>query len=483
MITGILIVFPLICAVIIFFLKGDKYVKAVAISGSLIQFLIALTGLFFSVYQCNCDLLLFLGSFPQSGISLRFSLDGISLLLVLLTTFLWPVIILSSVRKDVRNPSVFFGLIMIIEMALIGVFSVYDGILFYIFWELVLIPAYFVCAFWGGNDRIRITLKFFSYTFSGSLLMLVAIIFLYLKTPFPHSFSFSYLFAAHLSSTEQTLVFFAFLLAFAVKTPLFPFHTWQPETYSVAPLSGRLILSGILSKMGIYGIIKLLIPTCPMALKEWGFVVVLIIVIGVIYASIIAIRQKEMKWVIAYSSIAHLGIVAAGVLTVSSVGISGGLIQMVAHGINIVGLFIIIDLIEERTKTSTIKELGGIALRAPWLSVFFMIFLLGSIALPLTNGFAGEFLILLGIFLYHHGIAIAAGLAVVLVAVYMLKMYQQSMFGKTCENTENIRDLSLREAIPMIPLAILVFWFGVFPQFINNLTGPAISEILTLIHP
>ena len=483
MITGILILFPLICAIILFFLKDVKVVKMVAIYGSLIQLLIALIGLFISTHGCNCDLLLFLGSFPQSGISLRFSLDGISLLLVLLTSFLWPVIILSSVRKEIKNASVYYGLIMLIEMALIGVFSAYDGILFYVFWELVLIPAYFVCAFWGGKDRIRITLKFFSYTFSGSLLMLVALIFLYFRTPYPHSFSFPYLFAANLSLTEQTWVFFAFLLAFAVKTPLFPFHTWQPETYNVAPHAGRLILSGVLSKMGVYGMLRLMIPICPIAMKEWGFGVLMIIVFGVIYASIITIRQKEMKWLIAYSSIAHLGIIAAGILTASSTGISGGVIQMVAHGVNIVGLFIIIDLIEDRTKTSEIKKLGGIASQAPWLAVFFMIFLLGAIALPLTNGFVGEFLILLGIFLYQHVLAVAAGLSMILSAVYMLQMYQRSMLGTTLGNTENIRDLSLKEAIPMIPLAILVFWFGIFPNFIIDLTRPAINEILNLLHP
>ena len=481
MVTGLLLIFPLICSLILFLLKDGKWIRNIAIAGSILQFLISAYGLFLYTTKCNCQLLFYLGSIENLGISLRFGLDGISMLLVLLTTFLTPLIILSSIHHNYRNPSAFYGLIMLMEMAFIGVFSTFDGILFYIFWELALIPAYFISAVWGGNDRIRITLKFFAYTFTGSLFMLIGLIYLFFRTPLPHSFDLHALTSATLSAREQIWVFLAFFIAFAIKIPIFPFHTWQPDTYTVAPPVGSMILAGIMLKMGIYGLLRFLLPICPVVIKDWGSIVIVLAVAGVIYASIIAIRQKEMKRLVAYSSIAHVGLISAGVFTLTEAGLSGSVIQMISHGINIVGLFMVLDRIEDRLKTTEISKLGGIAVKAPWLAVFFMIFLLGSIALPLTNGFIGEFLIFLGIFEYNHWIAAVAGISIILSAVYMLRMYQRTMLGSSGELTSTIKDLTWSEAIPMIPLALMVLWIGVFPGFFLQLAEPAVRQIMYFV--
>jgi NADH-quinone oxidoreductase subunit M len=391
------------------------------------------------------------------------------------------VIILASFSHSYSRPSAFYSLILLMEMALVGVFAAFDGMMFYIFWELALIPAYFISAVWGGNDRIRITFKFFIYTFTGSLFMLVALVYLYFKTPVPHSFDFQWLYAATMTPAEQTWIFLAFFLAFAIKIPVFPFHTWQPDTYAAAPAAGSMLLAGIMLKMGIYGMIRWMIPICHDAVQEWGGIAMILAVTGIVYASLIAIRQSDMKRLVAYSSIAHVGLIAAGVFTLTTYALQGAVIQMVSHGINIVGLFYVIDLIEQRTGSRTIGELGGIALRAPRLAAFFMIILLGSVALPLTNGFIGEFLLLLGLFEYSAVFAAVAGLTIIFSAVYMLWMYQRTMLGKTSEMTENIRDLSWTEMAVLIPLVVMIFWIGLFPGLFLDVALPDVVVILNYI--
>ncbi len=482
MITGILLILPLLFSLVIFSLKNERWIRILAITGSVIEFLVSLYGLFLYSTQCHCQFLLNIGWIQSLHINLRFGVDGISLLLVLLTTFLTPLIILSSLDHSYSRPSAFYGLVMLMEMAFIGVFSAYDGLVFYIFWELALIPAYFICAVWGGNDRIRITFKFFIYTFTGSLFMLAALLYIYFKTPAPHSFEIIYLYAAHLSSQEQTWIFLAFFLAFAIKIPVFPFHTWQPGTYTESPAGGTMLLAGIMLKMGTYGLIRFLIPMCPVALKEWGWIALALSIIGIIYASIIAIRQTDMKRLIAYASIAHVGLISAGIFTLTLKGLEGAVIQMVSHGINITGLFIIISLIEKRMKTREISQIGGMATHAPWLATIFMIILLGSIGLPLTNGFIGEFLILFGIFGINVWLAAIAGLTIIFSAVYMLSMYQRTMLGKPGEGSQVISDISIAEAIPLGPIVIMIIWIGVFPGFFLQLAEPAIREIMNLIH-
>jgi NADH-quinone oxidoreductase subunit M len=482
MITGILLMLPLLFSLAVFSLKDEKWIRLLAVAGSVIEFLVTLYGLFLYTTQCHCQLLLNIGWIESLHVNLRFGMDGISILLVFLTTFLTPLVILASLGHDYRKPSAFYGLILLMEMAFIGVFTASDGIVFYIFWEMALVPAYFICAVWGGKDRIRITFKFFIYTFTGSLFMLVALVYLYFRTPAPHSFEIIYLYAAHLTSTEQGWIFLAFFLAFAIKIPIFPFHTWQPDTYTEAPAGGTMLLAGIMLKMGTYGLIRFLLPITPLALKEWGWIALALSVIGIIYASVIAIRQSDMKRLIAYSSIAHVGLIAAGIFSLTQKGLEGAVIQMVSHGINITGLFIIISLIEKRMNTRQIPRIEGMATRAPWLAAIFMVLLLGSIGLPLTNGFIGEFLMLFGLFETNVWLAAIAGFTIIFSAVYMLWMYQRTMLGKPGEAMHGVSDISLTEAIPLIPIVVMVIWIGIFPGFFLKLADPAIREILNLIH-
>jgi NADH-quinone oxidoreductase subunit M len=483
MLTVVLIFFPLLISLVLFFLRDERHVRLTAIFSSTVTFVLAVTAFVQFKYYCQCTLLAHADWFDPIGISLAFGMDGISLLLVLLTTLLVLVIILASLPRKFSKPSAFYGLVLLMEAALIGVFTSMDGMLFYIFWELTLIPAWFICALWGGEDRIRITFKFFAYTFTGSLFMLTALIWLWFRTPLPHSFSIYHMHAVMLDPAEQAWVFAAFILAFAIKIPIFPFHTWQPDTYTVSPAAGTMLLAGIMLKMGIYGMMRWMIPVVPDAVAEFGIVVMILAVGGIVYASLIAIRQQDMKRLVAYSSIAHVGLIAAGVLSLSAMAWTGAVIQMLSHGINIVGLFIVIDIIEQRTGTRVIADLGGLAAKAPRLAVFFMIFLLASIALPLTNGFVGEFMLLSGLFSFHPAFAALGGLTVIFSAVYMLWMYQRVMFGKTesVASTAEFNDLGRNEMLILIPLVILVFWIGIYPDTFISVAEPAVADILSLI--
>ncbi|MCX6249713.1 MAG: NADH-quinone oxidoreductase subunit M [Bacteroidetes bacterium] len=478
MLTGILILFPLLGSLVLLFGRDSGKIRRLALGISLVEFGLALYGLYLFVTTCHCQLQMEINWANSLGVTLRFGMDGISLLLVLLTTFLIPLIILSSFRHEYRNPYAFYALILLMETAFIGVFCAMNGIVFYVFWELALIPAWFICAVWGGNDRIRITFKFFIYTFVGSLAMLGALVYLYYRTPMPHSFDIRFLYGAILSYKEQVWIFWAFFLAFAIKIPVFPFHTWQPDTYTESPAGGTMLLSGIMLKMGIYGLIRFLLPICYGVLKDWGMVAMIMAVAGIIYASVIALRQNDMKRLVAWSSIAHVGLITAGIFTLTIKAMEGAVIQMISHGINIVGLFIILDIIERRMKTRKISELGGIANGAPWLAVSFMIILLGVVALPSTNGFIGEFLLLFGLFEYNYIIAGIAGLTIIFTAIYMLRMFQRAMLGEKNELTAAFTDLTMAETITLVPVIIMILWIGLFPGFFLQLAEPAIKDIL-----
>ncbi|MEI6889596.1 MAG: complex I subunit 4 family protein [Bacteroidales bacterium] len=481
MLTLILILLPLLVSVGLFFVKDEKGVRYLALSAALVEFGISVAALVQYFLYCHCQLLFRFDWLTDYGITLKFGMDGLSMLMTLLTTFLIPIIIYVSFGQKISRPSSFYSLIMLMQAALIGVFTAFDGMMFYIFWELTLIPAYFIAGYWGGENRIRITLKFFAYTFTGSLLMLVALIYLYFRTPLPHSFDHIWLYASILSPGEQVWVFLAFFIAFAIKVPVFPFHTWQPDTYVTAPYPGSMLLGGLMSKMGLFGMIRWMVPITYGVLNQTNGLFVIFPVIGIVYASLIAIRQDDLKRLVAYSSIAHLGLVAAGVMVLNAQAMQGAMIQMVSHGINIVGLFIIIQYIEVRTKTSSIAALGGIALKAPRLAVFFMIILLGSIALPLTNGFVGEFLILLGLFKYNAVFAAVSGLTIIFGAVYMLWMYQRVMLGSTNEVTEGITDLDWKEMIPLIAIVIMVIWIGVTPGMFLKLAENGVEQIIGIV--
>jgi NADH-quinone oxidoreductase subunit M len=369
------------------------------------------------------------------------------------------------------------------QAALVGVFTAKDAFLFYFFFEAALIPIYFIAAIWGGENRIKVTFKFFVYTLFGSLFMLLALVYLYLKTPGVHSSEITALYdlASSLDLKEQSLLFGAFFIAFAIKMPLFPFHTWQPDTYVEAPTAGTMLLSGIMLKMGTYGLIRLLLPIVPLGVQHWGMVAVILSVIGIVYGSIIAIQQKDMKRLIAYSSFAHVGLMAAGIFSGTLDGIQGALIQMLAHGVNVVGLFFVVEVIQQRTKSRELESLGGITQTTPFLTVTFIILMLGSVALPLTNGFVGEFLLLKGVYEYNAWAGAIAGLTIILGAVYMLRLVQKSMFGNTTSLTEGFTDLTFSEKATLLPLAFMVIWFGLAPNTFLTVSEPAVAQLLTLI--
>jgi NADH-quinone oxidoreductase subunit M len=481
MLTFLLIILPLVSAVALFFVKEEKLARSLALTVALAEFLISMVAVYQYFFLCHCKLLFTAGWMGDSGITLKFGMDGLSMMLTLLTTFLMPLIVFVSFGRKFEKPGSFYSLVILMQAGLIGVFTALDGMMFYIFWELSLIPAYFIAAYWGGENRIRITLKFFIYTFTGSLLMLVALVYVYFRTAAPHSFESIWMFTAGLSRPEQLWIFLAFFLAFAIKVPVFPFHSWQPDTYETAPFAGSSLLGSLMSKMGLFGMMRWMMPVAGSLIKDGGEVFMVLAVTGIVYASIIAIRQDNLKRLVAWSSIAHLGLVAAGIIALKIESLQGSVMQMAAHGINIAGLFIILQYIEDRTGTLSIRSLGGIALKAPRLAVFFMIILLGSVALPLTNGFVGEFMILLGLYKYHPFYAVVAGMTIILSAVYMLWMYQRVMLGESAETTENIKDINFKEMIPLAAISLLVIWMGVYPSVFLKLAENGAEQVMMFV--
>jgi NADH-quinone oxidoreductase subunit M len=486
MLVGLLIIVPLIASLLVFFTKGNTS-RTVALGLSVVEFILSLVVLFqFKHNPTSADLMLNCPWVESLGIHFAVSVDALSMLMVLLTTFLVPLIILSSFNTSYEKPNSFYGLILLMQMALIGVFTANDGFLFYVFWELALIPIYFICLLWGGENRGRITFKFFVYTLFGSLFMLVGLVYLYNHTGFEtgiKSWAVTDLYQAGKSLTlnQQSVVFWCIFLAFGIKMPIFPLHTWQPDTYVNAPTQGTMLLSGIMLKMGTFGLIKWLMPMTPLALAEWGWLAIGLSVFGIFYASCIAIVQKDYKRLIAYSSIAHVGLIAAGILSANQQGIQGAVMQMLAHGVNVVGLFLIADILMRHTGTREMEKLGGIRNMNGNFAVLFLIVMLGSVALPLTNGFVGEFLLINGVYQYGAWVAAFAGLTVVLGAVYMLRSYQAIMLGEKRDSAIAFGSLVSTDKWVLYIICFAIIAFGVYPKPLNDLAEEGTKAILTYI--
>lgn len=497
MITALLIGLPLVAALLLLFSNGEAAKRIALLAGiaelglAVFAFYLMRTSPHDEVYAGK--MAMDVPWIQSIGVHFNVALDGISMVLVLLTAFLVPLIIYSGFEKKYENPSLFYALIMFMQMALVGVFVARDGFLFYIFWELALIPIYFICLLWGGENRGKITFKFFVYTLAGSLFMLLALVLLYINTPITaagtHSFAIDALYDAGqhaLTATEQACVFWAFFLAFAIKMPVFPFHTWQPDTYVAAPTQGTMLLSGIMLKMGTYGLIRWMLPMTPDAFEKYAPIVIVLSVISVVYASCMAIVQKDFKRLIAYSSIAHVGLISAGILafdftTGATEGLTGALMQMFAHGVNVVGLFFIADIILSKTGTREMSKLGGIRNVSPQFAALFLIVLLGSVALPLTNGFVGEFLLLNGIYQYSIWACAAAGLTVILGAVYMLRSYQVVMLGETNSTTSGFAALTGNEKTVLVIVCAAVLAFGVYPKPLLDIMQNDVAQLAGFI--
>lgn len=430
------------------------------------------------------------------GISYFLGIDGISLMLVMLTCFLTPIIILASWNSIDKKIKGFHVALFVLQTAMLGSFLSMDAILFYVFWELSLIPMYFMIGIWGGARKIYATIKFFIYTMAGSLLMLMAIIFLMNLTPevTGGNMSASLLdfykldipFIAGDFFTTQTLLFFAFALAFAIKVPMFPLHTWLPDAHVEAPTPGSVILAGVMLKMGTYGFLRWVIPLFPDAAEYYGWIFIVAGLIGVVYGALIAMVQPDIKKLVAYSSVSHMGYIIIGIFTMNAYGVSGALYQMLNHGISTGALFILIGMIYERTHSREITKYGGLAGFLPLYSISFIIVTMSSIAVPLTNGFIGEFLILLGSYTYSPGIAAIAVSGVVLGAAYMLWMVKRVFFGAKGElivaaekdAQHFFSDLSLREIAVLIPLIIMIFWMGLFPNNFMDYSKSSVDHLI-----
>jgi NADH-quinone oxidoreductase subunit M len=477
MLANILILLPFLIAVLVNFLP-TKSLKTFSVFSALGLLGVAVSAYFTYKGDTQSPLL----SSDVSWIASLNSrwlidLDGMSLLMVLLATLISPIIFM-SIKEDAKYTKGFYALVWMMIGAMIGVFTSKDGLLFYVFWELALIPIYFICLIWGGENRGKVTFKFFIYTLFGSLFMLAALLYLYQHSTGGWEIASLYEAGRSLSGTEQNWIFWALFLGFAIKMPVFPFHTWQPDTYTTAPTQGTMLLSGIMLKMGTYGVIRWLLPMVPAGVAMNARTVMILSIIGIVYASCIALVQKDTKRLLAWSSIAHVGLISAGIFSMTPEGLSGAFIQMLAHGINVVGLFFIADIIYRRVKTNEMAAMGGIRGVAPVFALFFLIILLGSVALPLTNGFVGEFLLLNGVFQYNFWFAIFAGLTVVLGAVYMLRAYQQIMLGETNSLTSSFSEITSGEKMTLVIISVLIIVFGLFPNVLLDLVSPGVEALI-----
>ncbi|MEX2463829.1 MAG: NADH-quinone oxidoreductase subunit M [Balneolaceae bacterium] len=486
---------PLLGVALFLFFKSDKAVKWISLSVTTATFFISLPLLFnFDVANSAIPQYLTVGSPILEGMDIKYlvGLDGLSLLLFMLTTLFGPIVILSSWSSINKSLVGYYSMLLILQTASLGVFASLDMVVFYVFFELSLIPMYFLIGIWGGSDKIRATIKFFIYTLVGSLIMLVALIYLgYHAGAATGIFTFTadWRFISGPEYTiglvEQTWLFLAFALAFCIKVPLFPFHTWLPYAHTEAPTAGSVVLAAIMLKLGTYGLIRVCMPVFPNAFMEFAPWLAVLAVIGIIYGALVAMVQKDVKKLVAYSSVSHLGFVVLGIFAFNTIAIQGAIIQMINHGLSTGALFLIVGMIYDRAHTRLISDFGGVAKVMPVFAVMFMVSTLASIGLPGLNGFVGEFLILNGSFistLYANKVfAVLAATGVILAAVYMLWMYQRVMFGPiTNKINEKLSDINAREIGLLVPLVIFMIWIGVRPIDFTKYSEEWVENFVTL---
>jgi NADH-quinone oxidoreductase subunit M len=427
---------------------------------------------------------------PSIGVSYFFGVDGISALLILLTTLLGAIAILSSWTAITDRVRQYYVFLLLLQTGMIGTFCSLDMFLFYVFWEVMLVPMYFLIGIWGGARRLYAAIKFFLYTLAGSVVMLLGILALYFESrrlpglEATGTFDYTRWMEMGIPADLQFWCFLAFFLGFAIKVPMFPFHTWLPDAHVEAPTAGSVILAGVLLKMGTYGFIRFSLPLFPQATVQAVPWVVALSIIGIVYAALVTLVQKDMKKLIAYSSVSHLGFVMLGMFALNPLGMEGSVLQMINHGLSTGGLFLLVGLIYERRHTKEIAEFGGLAHVMPVYAVFTMILFLASMGLPLLNGFIGEFMILQGAYAANPVWAYWAVLGVVLGAAYLLWLYQRVFWGKvTNEENRHLVDLNAREVATLVPLVVLCFWIGLYPKpFLEFLLGP-IGRVAALVQP
>lgn len=410
------------------------------------------------------------------GLTFKMGYDGMSLFMVLLTNVMVPIILLSNLNRPIADERSFNGMTLFMQFALIGVFTAMDGIMFYIFWEITLIPIFLIALWYGAPERKAVLTKFFIYTFVGSLAMLLSLMALGTYTT---DFSYQSLIAIELSTKAAFWIMSGFFLAFAIKIPLFPFHTWQPSTYTAAPMAGTMLLSALMLKMALFGIIKWMIPLAPEALNDFKCIIITLGIIGVVYAGIIAIKQSDIKRLFAFSSISHVGLIAAGIMLFDKDTLSAVFIQMANHSLVAVGLFLAADVLESRLGTRKLAEMGGVAKLAPKFAFWFAVIGFASVSVPFTSGFIGEFLILKSLYGYNWIVGLIAGTTLVFGAVYTLRAYQLSMFG--APKMENFKDLTWNEIAAFFILTVIIVGLGVYPQVVIDFVGPSLDNLFSTI--
>jgi NADH-quinone oxidoreductase subunit M len=483
-----LIYVPLLGAVILLFVnrKHELFIKTFTLIFSLVELGISLP-LFFNFDEKNPGMQFMEKAtwFPEWGISYFLGIDGISLLLVLLTTVLTVLCILSSWDAIQNRVKEYYITFLFLETAMIGTLASLDLVLFYVFWELMLIPMYLLIGIWGGPRRIYAAIKFFLFTMVGSVLMLLAIVavyFYYYKATGVYTFNILELYKGNIPLANQYWLFAAFALAFAIKVPMFPVHTWLPDAHTEAPTAGSVILAGVLLKMGTYGFLRFAIPLFPAAAFQAIPIISILALIGIIYGALVSMMQPDLKRLIAFSSVSHLGYVMLGMFAFNMQGVEGSIYQMLNHGISTGGLFLIVGMIYERRHTRMIADFGGLSKPMPLLAIFFMIIMLSSIALPGTNGFVGEFLILFGAFKANALYGILATTGVVLGAVYMLWMFQRVMFGEvTKEENRKLKDLGAREIVILCSIVFFVILMGVYPKLFFKKMDASVESFLRFV--
>ena len=467
---------------------NENAIKLVANAVALVDFALSLVLLQgFEIATTQLQHVTKVSWIPQLGIEYFIGIDGISLLLVILTTGLGFIAVLSSWTYIQERLKEYYAILLLLQTGILGVFVSFDFFLFYVFWEVMLVPMYFLIGIWGDKNRLYAAIKFFLYTLFGSVLMLLGIIALYLANAAEtgvYTFNILEFYRLTLSPDLQWWIFLAFFLGFAIKVPMFPFHTWLPDAHVQAPTAGSVILAGVLLKMGTYGFIRLSLPILPDATRQFVPMIAVLSIIAIIYGGLVALMQKDWKSLVAYSSVSHMGFITLGIFMLNPVALQGGIFQMLAHGVATGGLFLIVGLIYERMHTKEIARFSGLAQVMPVYATMFAIIAFASLGMPTLNGFIGEFLILAGTFQESHQYAFFAVWGVVLAAAYLLWLYQRVMLGEVKDDEiAGLKDLNLRESMTLIPLVIMAIVMGIYPKPFLKMIEEPVNAIIERVRP